>query len=88
MIETADMIDSSMGLRQGLFFLRPAKQDSDGNLVRSPEKPHVLSYRAEDHEIVGFHHRDGPGALDAFCKEHADALQLCSKRRRPHQLVC
>lgn len=75
MTETRYVIDASMGLRQGLFFLRPAKRDCDGNFVPDTDKAHVLSTTVADREIVGIHHRDGRAALDAFFEEHNHALR-------------
>lgn len=75
MTENKYVIDASMGLRQGFLVLRPAKQDSDGNFVPDTEKPHVLSNTVADRNIVGIHHKDGPEALDAFCKQHKHALR-------------
>lgn len=69
------VIDASMGAWQGLFFLRPAKLDDDGEFVPDPAQPHVLSNAVGDREIVGIHHEDGPEALDAFCEAHKATLR-------------
>ncbi len=69
------VIDATMGVRQGLFFLRPAKLDEEGKFMPDPTKPHVLTDTVGDREIVGLHHQDGPEALDAFCEEHNAALR-------------
>lgn len=75
MTGTKYVIDAGMGVRQGLFFLRPAKQDKDGHFMPDPTQAHVMSDTAGDREIVGIFHEDGPEALDAFCDEHKDALR-------------
>ncbi|WP_420332410.1 hypothetical protein [Roseibium sp.] len=75
MTGTKYVIDAAMGVRQGLFFLRPAKQDDDGHYIPDPTQPHVMSDTVGERTIAGIHHEDGPEALDAFCEAHKDALR-------------
>ncbi|WP_306144010.1 hypothetical protein [Roseibium sp. MMSF_3412] len=75
MTGTKYVIDAGMGIRQGQFFLRPAKQDDDGHYIPDLTQAHVMSDTVGDREIVGIHHEDGPDAVDTFCNEHKDALR-------------
>ena len=75
MPENKYVIDATMGVRHGMFFLRPAKLDEDGKFTPDPAKPHVLTDTVGDREIVGIHHQGGQASLDAFCEKHKVALR-------------
>lgn len=75
MTENKYVIDASMGVRQGMLYLCPARLDDEGDFVPDTSRPRILCDMVEDREIVGIFHEDGAEALDAFCEEHRDTIR-------------
>ncbi len=74
------VLDASMGFDGGLFCFCPIDGDIDGeftvitglNVLAPPEKA--------PSNLVAIVHTDGQAAVDAFCEEHAVALERLEYR--------